>query len=161
MMALLEHPDQLKLLAEQPELTTNAIEEFLRYDNPVDTAIPRFAKEDIELGGARIRAGDAIHFSLASANRDLPVTGDPDTLDITRADIRHMGFAHGIHFCLGAPLARLEGQIAFRTLLDNCTDFALAVDREQIKRKPSPFTRSLTHLPVTFVRRPATDRKEA
>jgi cytochrome P450 len=66
---------------------------------------------------------------------DLLVTGNPHILDITRSDIWRMGFAHGIHFCPGAPLARLKGQITFRTLLDNCTDFALAVDREQIKRK--------------------------
>ena len=149
-LALLENPDQLKLLYERPELTANAVEEFLRYDGAVDTAIPRFTTEDVELGGVVIPKGEAIHFSLASANRDLPIKGDREKLDITREDVKHMAFAHGIHFCLGAPLARLEAGIAFRAILDNCKDLALDGDREALKRKPSPFVRSLTHLPVTF-----------
>jgi cytochrome P450 len=154
MLALLDHPDQLRLLYRRPELTPNAIEEFLRYDAPADTAFPRFAAEDVKLGGVVIRAGDAVLFSLASANRDLPITGDREALDIGRAEIKHLAFAHGIHYCLGAPLARMEGEVAFRGLLAACADLALAGDRDELMIEPSPFTRTLTRLPLTFTARP-------
>jgi cytochrome P450 len=154
MLALLDHPGQLRLLYGHPELTPNAVEEFLRYDCPADTTFPRFAAEDVELGGVTIRAGDAVLFSLASANRDLPVTGDCAALDINRAEIKHLSFAHGIHYCLGAPLARLEGEIAFRRLLGACADLALGCGRDELMIRPSPFIRALTRLPLTFTARP-------
>jgi cytochrome P450 len=161
MVALLDHPDQLRLLRSHPELTPNAVEEFLRYDCPADTGFPRFAAEDVKLGGVLIRAGDAVLFSLTSANRDLPVTGDPAALDISRAEIKHLSFAHGIHHCLGAPLARLEADIAFRSLLGACQNLALGCDRDELMIGPSPFVRTLMRLPLTFTARPAASRTAA
>lgn len=155
MLALIDHPGQLHLLYRHPELTPNAIEEFLRYDCPADTAFPRFAAEDVKLGGVVVQAGDAVLFSLASANRDLSATGDHAVLDISRAEIKHLSFAHGIHYCLGAPLARLVGETAFRCLLAACADLALDCDRDQLAIVPSPFIRTLTRLPLTFTARPA------
>lgn len=153
MLALLDHPAQLRLLYRKPELTPHAVEEFLRYGAPADTTFPRFAAEDVKLGGVVIRAGDAVLFSLASANWDLPVAGDRAVLDINRAEIKHMSFSHGVHYCLGAPLARLEGDIAFRSLLAACADLALAGDRDDLLIAPSPLIRGLTRLPLTFTAR--------
>jgi cytochrome P450 len=115
--------------------------------------MPRFAREDVYIGDTLVHAGEAVLCMFASANRDLPVTGDASRLDISRPDVRHMSFGHGVHFCLGAPLARLEGQIAFRTLLDRCQDMVLTAQPDELVKKPGVFTRRLPVLPVSFTPR--------
>jgi cytochrome P450 len=116
MLALLQHPDELALLREQPGLLAQATEELLRYEPSTQKAL-RYASVDGELHGQVIRRGQAVILLLGSANRDPAVFTDPDRLDITRAENRHLGFGAGIHVCLGAPLARLEGQIAIDALV--------------------------------------------
>ena len=153
MLALLRNPEQMALLRANPDLISQAIEEFLRYDTPVDCSTPRFAREDVYIGDTLVQAGEAVLCMFASANRDLPVTGDADHLDISRPDVRHMSFGHGPHFCLGAPLARLEGQIAFRALLERCPDMVLTAQPDELVKKPGVFTRRLAVLPVSFTPR--------
>jgi cytochrome P450 len=116
MLALLRHPDQLALLRAQPELTSSAIEEFLRYEAPSQMA-SRVAPEEMEIGGQTIQQGEILNLLLGSGNHDPETFDDPDGLDITRANNRHLAFGTGMHYCLGAPLARLEGQVAIETLL--------------------------------------------
>jgi cytochrome P450 len=106
---------------------TGAVEEFLRYDAPVPHSTFRYAAVDTEIGGVTIPAGDQVLISIASANRDPARFADAEALDIDREDKRHVAFGHGIHFCLGAPLGRMEGQIAFTSLLTRFPDLALAV----------------------------------
>jgi cytochrome P450 len=116
-LLLLKHPDQLALLREDPALIPNAVEEFLRYDPPVQQD-GRIAKEDLELAGVQVPRGLPVSLLLGGANRDPAVFNDPERFDVTRPDAdRHLAFASGIHYCLGASLARLEGEIAFTTLL--------------------------------------------
>lgn len=115
-LALLRHPDQLALLRDRPELTASAVEELLRYDSPVQMTSRR-ALADIDVHGHRIEAGQTVTVFIGSANRDPAQYENPARLDLTRADIRHLSFGHGPHYCLGAPLARLEGQVAIGTLV--------------------------------------------
>jgi cytochrome P450 len=150
MLALLRHPDQLELLRARPELIPDAVEELLRYDSPVERTTSRFAAQELRLGGTVIPEGSVVLAALGSANRDEAVYPDADRLDVTRAPRRHLAFGHGIHFCLGAPLARLEAQIAFETLLRRLPDLALAVPAEQLTHRPSFLVRGLNTLPVTF-----------
>jgi cytochrome P450 len=117
MLALLRNPDQLKRLQDDPSLITTAVEELLRYDGPVQ-ATSRVATEPVELGGKRMEPGQVLITFLGAANHDPARFDEPERLDLGRQDNRHMAFGHGIHFCLGAPLARVEGQIAIRTLLE-------------------------------------------
>jgi cytochrome P450 len=117
MAALLQHPDQLDLLRHRPELLAPAIEELLRYDGPSARASPRVATSDVELGAVVVPAGSVVIVGLAAANRDPGQFPAPHRLDITRTDRSHLAFGHGIHFCIGAALARIEGQIAIGTLL--------------------------------------------
>ena len=108
--ALLTHVDQLATLRRDPSLIANAVEEFLRYDAPVPHSTVRYAAVDTEIGGVTIPAGEQVLISIASANRDPGRFPEPENLDVTRADKRHIAFGHGIHFCLGAPLGRMEGR---------------------------------------------------
>jgi cytochrome P450 len=124
-VALLRHPDQLAALRDHPEKIATAVEELLRYDAPVPHATFRYAVEPVELGGLTIPAGAQVIINLASANRDSGTYASPDALDIDR-DARNLAFGHGIHFCLGAPLARVEGQIALATLLRRFPELRLA-----------------------------------
>lgn len=125
--ALLTHPDQLQRLREDPGLIPSAVEEFLRFDPPVQYTT-RIVTEDLTIGNAQIPAGREIFFALAAANRDPAQFPQPDVLDVGRRDNRHVSFAFGPHFCLGAPLARLEGQIAFAELLRRFPDMRLVED---------------------------------
>ncbi|MEV5409699.1 cytochrome P450 [Thermopolyspora sp. NPDC052614] len=118
MRALLAHPDQLALLRADRTLLPQAIEELLRYETPNNLSSPRYTTEPVELGGVTIPAGQFVMVSWLAANRDGSRFPDPERLDITRPVGGHLAFGHGIHYCVGAPLARLEGEIAFGRLLD-------------------------------------------
>ncbi|MCX4804151.1 cytochrome P450 [Streptomyces sp. NBC_01214] len=146
---LLAHPDQLELLRCDPDLLPGAIEEFLRYDGPVSPGIARFAREDVEIAGVAVPRGATVLIGSAVADRDPERFPDPDRLDITRKDNAHLAFGHGIHYCLGAPLARLEGQIAIGTVLRRLPGLALAADPDGIRRRPGGL-RGPESLPVTF-----------
>jgi cytochrome P450 len=150
MLALLQHPDQLERLKQHPELLPSAIEELLRYDGPVAYATSRWAGEDVEVGGVLIPRGAEVTVVLASADRDEQRFLNPDDLDITRADNRHLAFGHGIHYCLGAPLARLEGQIAIGTLLRRMPNLRLKDAPETLAWRASMVIRGLERLPVVF-----------
>ncbi|MFF7196982.1 cytochrome P450 [Streptomyces sp. NPDC008079] len=149
-LALLRHPDQLAALRADPGLLDGAVEEMLRYDGPVETTTWRFARETLEIGGVRVPSGDSVLIALASADRDPGRYPAPDTFDIRRSPQGHLAFGHGIHYCLGAPLARLEGRIAVRTLLDRCPGLALAADPAALTWRPGLLIRGVHRLPVTF-----------
>jgi cytochrome P450 len=127
-VALLTHPDQLAAVRADPARIGDAVEELLRFDPPVPHSTFRYAVEEAELGGTTIPAGGQVIVSLASANRDAAHYPNADRLDVGRSDERHLAFGHGIHFCLGAALARMEGQVALGSLLARFPDLALAVD---------------------------------
>ncbi|MFJ4326833.1 cytochrome P450 [Streptomyces tricolor] len=147
--ALLAHPDQQALLRDRPELLPDAIEEFLRYDGPVSPGIARFAREDVEIAGVTVPRGATVVIASAIADRDPARFPEPDRLDITRRDNGHLAFGHGIHYCLGAPLARLEGRIAIGTVLRRLPDLALAVPPAELPWRPGGL-RGPARLPVTF-----------
>ncbi|NUT39078.1 MAG: cytochrome P450 [Thermoactinospora sp.] len=156
MLALLRNPGQLALLRERPELMPRAVEEFLRYDAPVERATFRFAVEDLDLAGTHVPKGSFVHVSLGAAARDPEAFPEPDRLDLTREDNRHLSFGHGVHFCLGAPLARLEGRIAFETLLRHRPHIELDVPDEELSwRLSGAVVRGLAGLPVRFTPTPA------
>ena len=125
MLALLKNPAQLQRLREHPELLDSAINELLRYDSPVQMDA-RNAIDDVEIGGKRIAAGQRILAIVGAANRDPQVFANPDELDIGRDEVSHLSFGRGIHYCLGSPLAILEGRIAFSSLLDRYSSIRLA-----------------------------------
>jgi cytochrome P450 len=149
-LALFEHPEQRAKLRENPEFLKSAIEEMLRYYGPVEISLTRWVRQDTELGGQRLRRGEQILALLASANHDGEQFPNPEVFDISREPNRHIAFGTGIHSCLGASLARLEGQIAFATLLSRMPDLALAIPREEVRWRDATFLRGLTQLPVAF-----------
>ena len=144
---LLRHPAEYERLRDDPALVGSAIEEMLRYDGPSSAGV-RIAAEELELHGTRIGKGDRIFFMLNAANRDPRQFPDPERFDVTRHPNRHLAFGHGIHFCLGAPLARLEGQIAVASLLRRLPDLALVNERGDWN--DSLVLRGLRSLPLTF-----------
>ena len=150
-VALLTHPDQLAKLKANPDLLAKGVvEETLRYWGPVDFIGRRTAREDVEVGGTVIPKGEQATASLASANRDPERFANPEVFDITRPDAnRHVAFGKGIHVCLGAPLARVEGQVAFATLFRRYPELRLAVPSEEV-RWGSSFLRGFARLPVLF-----------
>jgi cytochrome P450 len=152
-LTLLQNPDQMARLRRSPSRIETAVEELLRYAGPLDMATERFAREAITFGDITIPQDAVVYAVLASANRDERQFMDPDTLDLTRQPNRHVAFGHGIHFCLGAPLARLEGQIAIRTLLERTDDCRLAIPEEAIRWRKGLVLRGVTALPVTLDRR--------
>lgn len=149
-LALLQHPEQKKLLRENPELIKNAVEEFLRFHSPVAIGTNRWVGEDLEFGGKRMRRGDAVLVGLAAANHDPSEFARSDELDITRKENRHLAFGMGIHYCLGAPLARLEGQIAINTLLKRLPNLRLTVPVEELVWRPSMLLLGVSKLPVAY-----------
>ncbi|MFC7545685.1 cytochrome P450 [Plantactinospora sp. GCM10030261] len=148
MLALLRHPDQMAALRTDPTLVPRAVEEFLRYDGPVNLATLRYTTEPVTLAGTTIPAEEFVLVSLISANRDPAQHPDPDRLDIRRDAAGHLAFGHGIHYCLGAPLARLEGEIAFGALLARFPDLTLAREPAELTWRPSSLIRGLVELPV-------------
>ena len=149
-LALLAHPEQLNLLRQNPALIKPAIEELLRYTSPVAMATERFAREDITIGGMTIPRGEQVLAVLGSANRDERQFANPDILDITREPNRHLAFGQGVHFCLGAPLARLEGQIAVNTLLRRIPNLRLTSAPESLRWRKGLFLHGLEQLPLVF-----------
>jgi cytochrome P450 len=148
--ALLVNPEQLARLRADPALLPSAIEELLRFSPPGTTSSLRYAAEDIAVGGVVIPKGDMVLVIISAANRDPARFPSPDTLDITRPDNKHLSFGHGILYCLGAPLARLEAEIAFGTLLRRMPDLRLGVAAEALTWRPHIMLRSLAKLPVRF-----------
>ena len=146
-LALLRHPDQLQRLRERPELIETAVEELLRYDSPVQLT-SRLTLDRVEVRGHTIPAGQTVAFLLGSANHDAERFTEPGRLDIGRDPNPHLAFGKGIHYCLGAPLARLEGQIAIGTLLRRLPHLALA--DAPIEYRDNLTLRGLRRLPVTF-----------
>jgi cytochrome P450 len=149
-LALLQHPDQLRKLKDDPSLIKPAVEELLRYDGPVETSTERFAREDVDMGRTVIPRGEMVLVVLAAADHDPERFSDPDDLDITRTDNRHLAFGKGIHHCLGAPLARMEGQIAISTLLRRMPNLRLKGSPESLSWRPGMILRGLRGLPVEF-----------
>lgn len=147
-LALLLNPDQLNRLRQDPELIKPAVEELLRYTSPVETSTERYAREDLTLGGSTIPKGGMVLVVLASANRDDARFNNPNLLDLSRDTREHLAFGHGIHYCLGAPLARLEGQIALGTLVQRFPNLRLAVPAEELPWRPGMIIRGLAKLPV-------------
>jgi cytochrome P450 len=152
-VALMRHPDQLRLLRDDPGLLPSAIEEMLRYDGPVEQGTLRVAVEDVQVGGVTIPAGSQVTVALAAADRDPGRFPDPDRFDIRRQDNAHVAFGHGLHFCLGAPLARMEAEIAFRALLERLPGLALACPPDRLRQRPGTgaLFRGYAEVPVTFV----------
>lgn len=150
MLALLEHPDQIRLLHDDLTLLPSAIEELLRYIAPVSLSAPRWASEDVTLHSQVIHKGEMVRCALLAANTDPQWCSDPEVLDMLRQENQHLAFGKGIHFCLGAPLARLEGQIAIGTLLRRFPKLRLACDPEHLAWQDAGSLRVLTALPVTF-----------
>lgn len=145
-LALLTHRDQQTLLLENPTLWASAVEELLRFDGPVETSTTRWVCKDVVFAGQQMRRGDVMRVVLASANRDEAVFERPFQLDITRSENRHLAFGLGIHYCLGAPLARLEGQIGLQRLFDRFPTLDLAEPLEQLRWRPGVLFRGLESL---------------
>jgi cytochrome P450 len=149
-LALLTHPSARAEVRSDPALLPSAIEELLRYDSPVERAITRWATDDVELGGHTIARGDLVIAVIGSANRDPDRFPEADALDLRRSETKHVGFGRGSHYCLGAPLARLETEIALRTLFDRLPNLRLAIAEDDLYWRPIPIFRSLSSLPVAW-----------
>jgi len=149
-LALLENPSQRDKLNNNPALIKSAVEELLRHNGPLETATERFSREDIKVAGVTIPRGDLVLAVLASANRDERQFDGADKLDITREPNPHVAFGLGMHYCLGAALARLEAQVAIATLLRRCPNLGLAVPSNALRWKRGLVLRGLEGLPITF-----------
>jgi cytochrome P450 len=146
--ALLSHPDQLALLRADPALIPAAVEELLRWCGPVQVPFPLVATEQLQLGGVTVAAGEIVLPALLAANRDPSHTPDPARLDVRRDDHSHVAFGHGVHHCLGAPMARLEGRIAFEALLRRFPGLRPAQPLDGLCWQPSFLFHGLVSLPV-------------
>ncbi|MEU9985812.1 cytochrome P450 [Streptomyces sp. NPDC048045] len=147
-LALLQHPDQLAALRKEPERLPAAVEEFARYEGPMLLAMRRFPVEDVTIAGVTVPAGETVWVSLAAADRDPARFPDPDRLDLSRDASGHLALGHGIHYCLGAPLARAETEIALAALLERFPELALGAG--ELRWRSSPRARGLVALPVTY-----------
>ncbi|MBT2757708.1 cytochrome P450 [Mesobacillus foraminis] len=147
-LALLEHPDQFDLLKEHPDRIHQAIEETLRFNGPVEFSTSRWANEDMEFRGQMIKRGELIIISLNSANHDPEVFENPDLFDISREKSPHLAFGKGIHLCLGAPLARLEGEIAITSLMQRFPEMNLAVGKDELEWRPGMIVRGVKEIPL-------------
>lgn len=151
-MALLNNPDQLSLLQRQPELIKPAIEETLRYNDPVEFSTSRWAGEDLEFKGQSIRKGDLVIVILNSANHDPEQFEDPEILDITREKSKHLAFGKGIHACLGVPLARLEGEIAISSFFKRYPNAQLNIEPDALEWREGMIVRGVKELPILLNR---------
>ncbi|MEC1597356.1 cytochrome P450 [Bacillus spizizenii] len=149
-LALLQHKEEFEKLKQYPEMIATAVEELLRYTSPVVMMANRWAIEDFTYKGHSIKRGDMIFTGIGSANRDPNFFENPETLNLNRSPNRHISFGFGIHFCLGAPLARLEGHIAFNALLKRFPDIELAAALDDIHWRKNVFLRGLENLPVSL-----------
>ncbi|OBG89605.1 cytochrome [Mycobacterium sp. E802] len=149
-LALLRHPDQLVAVRDDPDAVGPAVEELLRWLSIVQNAIPRFTTTDVEIAGVRIPAGELVFASLPAGNRDPDFIQDPDVLDIRRGAPGHLAFGHGVHHCLGAPLARMEMRIALPALLRRFPDLALAEPFDDVAYRSFHFIYGLKSLAVTW-----------
>jgi cytochrome P450 len=147
-LALLTNPVELERLRSDPSLLPGAVEELLRFVNPLNHATERFTLEPVEIGGVTIPAREWVLCVTSSANRDPDRFSDPDRLDLGRDAVGHVAFGHGIHYCLGAPLARLEGEVAFGALLARFPSLSLAADPSSLRWRPSSLIHGLETLPV-------------
>lgn len=145
---MLEHPEQLRALRADASLIPNAIEELLRYESPLNLSTVRYTTEPVTVGDTVIPAGELVFLALSSANRDPARFPDPDRLDVRRTTATHMAFGHGIHHCVGAPLARLEGEIVLRALLDRFPRWEPAEPLDTLSWRYSLQFRGLERLPV-------------
>ncbi|WP_275461846.1 cytochrome P450 family protein [Streptomyces noursei] len=149
-LALLDHPERLAALRRNPAELAPTVEEFLRFDTPASLAIRRFPVEDLDIGGVRIPAGESVLLSIASANRDPERFPDPDRFDPTRELSGHLALGHGIHYCLGAPLARMEAEIAIGALISRFPELRLDVARDEVRHRRTIRARGLISLPVAW-----------
>lgn len=147
---LLAHPEQLERVRADPSLIPAAVEEVLRYEGPVERTINRWAATNVELGGQTIRRGETVIAILGAADRDPERFPDPNRLDVQREDTRHLAFGRGSHYCLGAPLARLEAEIALETLFRRLPGLRLDVAPEELEWRATPTFRRLEALPVAW-----------
>ncbi len=149
-VSLLANPDQLERVRADSSLLPGAIEEVLRYEGPVERALNRWAATDVEFGGHTIRRGELVIAILNAADRDAERFPEPDRLDVCRADTKHLAFGRGSHYCLGAPLARLEAEIALETLFRRLPGLRLAVEPHELDWRPTPGFRRVAALPVAW-----------
>jgi cytochrome P450 PksS len=150
-LALLEHPEQTQKLKSDPSLIKSAVEELLRYTSPVEIATERYPRQDVEVGTTTIPRGELVLAILGSANRDERHFGDPDVLDLARDPNKHLAFGRGgVHHCLGAPLARMEGQIAIGAFLRRFPKASLAVTSESLRWRRGLFLSGLKKLPLVL-----------
>lgn len=147
---LLAEPGLLAALRADPAAVPAAVEEFLRYESPLNLATVRYTLEPVRVGDVLIPAGDIVFVSLAAANRDPERFADPDRPDLSRGDTGHLAFGHGIHHCIGAPLARIEGETALRALLERFPTWRLDIPAEELRWRNSMQFRALERLPVVF-----------
>jgi cytochrome P450 PksS len=150
-LALIEHPEQRELLQQSPALIKPAVEELARYASPVIMATERYARENLTIAGATIPRGELVLAVIASANRDERQFADPDHLNLRREPNHHLAFGQGIHYCLGAPLARMEVQIALTTLLRRLPEMRLSRPAAALRWRPGMFVRGLEQLPIAVV----------
>ncbi|CCK30866.1 Cytochrome P450 [Streptomyces davaonensis JCM 4913] len=155
-LGLLRHPEQLAALRADPSRIPAAVEEFTRHEGPALLAIRRFPTEDVTIGGVSVPAGETVLLSLAAANRDPARFPDPDRLDLDRDASGHLALGHGIHYCLGAPLARAETEIALTALLERFPELALT--EADVRWRPSLRARGLAALDVTYAKNLVTER---
>ncbi|WP_231591474.1 cytochrome P450 family protein [Saccharothrix sp. ST-888] len=148
LLSLVQAPDSLHRLRDEPDLVNTAVDELLRFDSPVSMATFRFATEAISLGGTEIPPGSPVLIAPGAANRDPAHFPDPDRLDLARDTKGHLAFGHGIHRCLGAPLARAEGEIAFRRIVARFPRLRLAVPTAELQWRRTRLMRGLEALPV-------------
>jgi len=149
-LALLTHPGELARLRQDPALLPAAVEELLRFTSPVNHANDRFTTEDVEVGGVVIPAGEWVLPAVSSADRDPAQFADPDRLDLGRDASGHVAFGHGVHHCLGAPLARMEAEVALGALFDRFPAISLAVPPSELRWRPVSLMNGLESLPVRF-----------
>jgi len=147
-LALMTHPEEMARLRQDPSLLPAAVEELLRFTNPVNHVNDRFTTEDLPIGDVVIPAGERVLIATSSADRDAAQFPDPDRLDLGRDTSGHVAFGHGIHYCLGAPLARMEAEVALGALLTRFPEISLAVPPRELRWRPVSLMNGLESLPV-------------